>query len=147
MKKASIAPNIEIAYTDSDKGKETILFIHGLASYTGVWRENIPELSKNFRCIALDLPGNGHSSKGDFPFSMFFYAESVVKFLTHLGLTEVNICGHSMGGQIAQIIALRYPSLVKRLILAAPAGFEFYNNHDKIIVKNMMRLGNFIYSE
>ncbi len=146
MKHLNINDQIAIAYTDTGKG-DTLIFIHGLASYGSIWRKNIDVLSKNYRCIAIDLPGNGKSSKGDFPFSMFFYAESVVQFIQKLGLSEVYLCGHSMGGQIAQIIALRYPQLVKKLILAAPAGFEFFTTHDKLLFNQMMMLGNFVYAD
>lgn len=146
MKRINIQPELEIAYTDEGKG-DPIIFIHGLASYGSVWNKNISSLKDSNRCIAIDLPGNGRSTKGDFPFSMFFYAESVVQFIQRIGLTEVNLCGHSMGGQIAQIIALRYPQLVKKLILAAPAGFEFFTAHDKLLFNQMMLLGNFIYAD
>jgi len=146
MKRIHIQPGLEIAFTDEGKG-DPIIFIHGLASYGSVWHKNINKLKDNHRCIAVDLPGNGRSTKGDFPFSMFFYAESVVQFIQQLGLNEVNLCGHSMGGQIAQIIALRYPQLVKKLILAAPAGFEFFTAHDKLLFNQMMLLGNFIYAD
>ncbi|MBX7204420.1 MAG: alpha/beta hydrolase [Bacteroidia bacterium] len=146
MNQLNINDQIEIAYTDTGRG-EPLVFIHGLASYGSVWQKNISRLKDSYRCIAIDLPGNGRSSKGDFPFSMFFYAESVVQFIQRLGLNEVNLCGHSMGGQIAQIIALRYPQLVKKLILAAPAGFEFFTAHDKLLFNQMMLLGNFIYAD
>jgi pimeloyl-ACP methyl ester carboxylesterase len=146
MKHLKINDRIEIAYTDTGKGVP-LVFIHGLASYGGIWRKNTNKLDSDFRCISIDLPGNGKSTKGDFPFSMFFYAETVVQFIHQLGLNEVAMCGHSMGGQIAQIIALRYPQLVKKLILAAPAGFEFFTAHDKLLFNQMMMLGNFIYAD
>ena len=146
MKRLNISDQIEIAYTDTGKG-EPLVFIHGLASYGSIWRKNISSLSRDFRCISIDLPGNGKSSKGDFPFSMFFYAETVMQFIQKLGLSEVYLCGHSMGGQIAQIMALRYPLVVKKLILTAPAGFEFFNAHDKLMFNHMMMLGNFIYAD
>ncbi|MDO8897890.1 MAG: alpha/beta fold hydrolase [Bacteroidales bacterium] len=63
VKKVQIDENTEIAYIDEGSGKETIIFIHGLGSYLPAWKKNIEGLSSDFRCIAIDLPGYGKSSK------------------------------------------------------------------------------------
>ncbi|MBK8660484.1 MAG: alpha/beta fold hydrolase [Ignavibacteriales bacterium] len=54
-------------------------------------------LSKHFRCIAIDLPGYGKSSKSLHPGTMDYYAEVVIKLMDKLGINKFNICGHSMG--------------------------------------------------
>src|SRR5688572_30556556 len=116
-KQCNIHPDIHISYMDEGKGDSTILFIHGLANYAPVWQYQLAELSKTNRCIAIDLPGNGFSSRGEYPYTMFFYAECVVRFIEKMELKQVVLTGHSMGGQIALIIALRYPHLLDRLVL------------------------------
>lgn len=103
VKKLSIHDDMEMAYMDEGKGSQTVVFIHGLANYAAAWRYQLTALRQNWRCIAVDLPGNALSSHGDFPYSMFFYAESVKQFIDKLGLQEVVLCGHSMGGQVAMI--------------------------------------------
>ncbi|MGQ9642425.1 MAG: alpha/beta fold hydrolase [Ignavibacterium sp.] len=113
-----------ISYIDEGKGEYTLVFIHGLASNAGFWRYNIPELSKHFRVVAVDLPGYGKSQKGDYSYSLSFYAETIKNLIDELQLKNVVIVGHSMGGQIAIIFALNYPGKLSKLILAAPAGFE-----------------------
>jgi hypothetical protein len=55
VNKIDLSDGIELAYTDEGSG-ETILFIHGLGSYIPAYDKIIPELSKNYRCIAIDLP-------------------------------------------------------------------------------------------
>ncbi len=130
-KKVTLKNGISIAYTDQGQGKETILFIHGLASYMPAWKKNIDVLSKNYRCIAIDLPGYGKSSKGAYECSMDFFADNINDLLTALGIQQCYIAGHSMGGQIAMLIALKYPNKVKGLVLTAPAGFETFTEGEK----------------
>lgn len=113
-----------VTYIDEGQGGYTLILIHGLASNAGFWRYNIPELSKHFRVIAVDLPGYGKSQKGNYSYSLSFYAETIKNLIDELQLKNVVLVGHSMGGQISIIFALKYPDKLSKLILAAPAGFE-----------------------
>lgn len=121
------------------KEPETILiFIHGLGSYLRAWDKNIPDLSKKYRCIAIDLPGYGKSSKEIHPGSMEFYADIVAQLINKLELKNVTLAGHSMGGQISMVFALKYPALVKNLVLVDPAGFETFNEGEKQWFRDVM---------
>ncbi|MBK7866942.1 MAG: alpha/beta hydrolase [Ignavibacteriales bacterium] len=120
----TVLSNPSVAYADLGSGENTIILIHGLASNAGFWRYNTSELAKNNRVIVIDLPGYGKSQKGDYPYTLSFYAETVKNLITTLKLKNVTLVGHSMGGQISIIFALKYPELIKNLVLAAPAGFE-----------------------
>jgi pimeloyl-ACP methyl ester carboxylesterase len=143
----SILDTIDIAYMDEGKGENTLLFIHGLANYGPVWKHQLAELSKTNRCIAIDLPGNGYSSRGNFPYSMFFYAECIIRFIEKMDLKNIILAGHSMGGQIALIVALRYPHLLEKLVLVAPAGLEYFAPHEMMLMKGMMKMGNLFYAD
>lgn len=127
---------------DEGKGPQTLLFIHGLANYAPVWKYQIEALRKTNRCIAIDLPGNGYSSRGDYPYTVFFYAECVVRFIEKMDLKNVVLTGHSMGGQIAIIIALRYPHLIDKLVLVASAGLEYFAPHEVMMMNGMLSMGN-----
>lgn len=127
VQKINIDEDTEIAYVEQGSGSQTLVMIHGLGSYLPAWDKNIPELSKNYRTIAIDLPGYGKSSKGNYEFSMTYYAQVIKEFCDAKGIEEVVLAGHSMGGQIALTAALQYPDLVKKLVLIAPAGFETFN--------------------
>ncbi len=126
-KKITLDKGVELSYIDEGKGKQTILFIHGLGSYLPAWRKNIAELSKNYRCIAIDLPGYGKSSKGDYAYTMRFYADIIAELIAKLKLKNISLAGHSMGGQISITFALAYPEKLKNLILIAPAGLESFS--------------------
>ena len=131
VRKIQVKDDIEIAYMEAGSGKETILFVHGLGSYSPAWKKNIEELSQNFRCIAVDLPGYGKSSKGNYDGSMTFFAGVLKDFVTKMNLEKVNLVGHSMGGQISIVTSLFYPEIVEKLILVAPAGFEEFDEGEK----------------
>ncbi|HVE60445.1 MAG TPA: alpha/beta fold hydrolase, partial [Chitinophagaceae bacterium] len=127
VKHLLVAENIKMAYVEKGKG-ETIICIHGLGGNLSHWQKNISELSAKFHCIAVDLPGYGHSDKS---FStdkdqLQFYADAIQNFLEKRNLKRVVLAGHSMGGQIATILALQQPHLISKLILVAPAGLETF---------------------
>jgi len=131
VSKAQISENIEMAYMDVGSGKETILFIHGLGSYAPAWKKNIEELKSSYRCIAIDLPGYGRSSKGSYEGSMSFFSNSVIALMDVLELDQVILAGQSMGGQISIVTALKYPDRISELILVAPAGIETFSEGEK----------------
>ncbi len=139
--------NCNVAYMDEGGGERTILFVHGLANYAPVWKKNIEYLKSYYRCIAIDLPGNGLSDQNTHNFGMQFFADTVFHFIQVLGLKNVCIAGHSMGGQIALTTLLKYPSCAGSLILCAPAGFEIFTAMDKAMYYSTVRMFDFISSD
>ncbi|MEM1318991.1 MAG: alpha/beta hydrolase [Bacteroidota bacterium] len=135
--KIRFSDSLEIAYVDEGKGKCTLLFIHGLGSNLKAWSKNIDELKKDYRCIALDLPGYGKSSRGDYAFDMDFFANAVRGFIDQLKLKNVVLIGHSMGGQIAVQTVLNSQEKLEKLILTAPAGFETFTDKEKKWFQNI----------
>lgn len=129
-----------IAYTDEGKGDKTIIFIHGLGSYLQAWIKNVDVLKNDYRCISIDLPGYGKSSKEPHSGLMTFYAGVVNEFVKEMKLENVYLAGHSMGGQISMTTALFYPEIVRGLILVDPAGFEPFNKGQRQWFKNVMTL-------
>ncbi len=135
---AELSNDIKLAYIDEGEGPETIIFIHGLGSYLPAWKKNIDVLSKSYRCIAIDLPGYGKSSKNPHSGLMSFYAKTVAEFIDKLDLGKVTLAGHSMGGQLSIVATLQYPQKVKNLILVDPAGFERFHPGQRLWFKEVM---------
>lgn len=127
VKKMALSEGLEIAYFDEGKGDKTLLMVHGLGSYAPAWKKNIPALSQQYRCIAIDLPGYGKSSKGRYEGGMRFFADVLKEFTEKMELENVVLVGHSMGGQISITASLAYPELFQELILVSPAGFETFH--------------------
>ncbi|WP_448518892.1 alpha/beta fold hydrolase [Rhodoflexus sp.] len=132
-----VLPDIgEVAYTAAGSGNNTLVFLHGLGSNLKAWQYNLPELAKNHRCIAIDLPGFGKSAKAKFPCTMTFFAETISRLLEALQVRDYIIVGHSMGGQIAMHIARREPQRCKGMVLFAPAGFETFTKEAADVIKS-----------
>lgn len=130
-----IDERISVAYYDTVIGNNTLIFIHGLSSYIPAWLKLIPLLQNKLRCIAIDLPGYGKSSEGVHEGTVTFYTEVLSLFIRKLKLENVTLVGHSMGGQISIASALQFPSLISRLVLLAPAGFETFSEKEKSLIK------------
>ncbi len=131
VQKIVLSDTLDIAYIDEGKGETTLVFIHGLGSYLKAWNKTVDGLKTHYRCIALDLPGYGKSTQGDYPYDMAFFPKSIRTFLDSLQLEKVVLVGHSMGGQIAIHTVLQDDSRIEKLILMAPAGFETFTQEQK----------------
>ncbi|MBH2004124.1 MAG: alpha/beta hydrolase [Sphingobacteriia bacterium] len=125
-----------INYVDQGKGTP-IVMIHGLGGNATHWKRNIGILSEQYRCIAIDLPGYGGSTvvnRTEASAQLDFYAERIAAMLGQLKINKAIVMGHSMGGQIAMILALKYPLLISKLILVAPAGLESFTTAEAAVL-------------
>ncbi len=105
----------KIFYTRSGRGERAIVLIHGAGGNHLHWPAALRRLP-DARVYAIDLPGHGRSD-GPGRTSIEEYAADVVGFLDGVGLERAILVGHSMGGAIAQTVALRYPERVAGLVL------------------------------
>ena len=98
------------------EGKETVLFIHGAGGGQYTWSYQKGFFEKEFNPVIIELPGHGESG-GEGEEEIGKYAEHVYAFLKALGLQKVFLVGHSMGGAIAQTLALTREELIKGIVL------------------------------
>jgi 3-oxoadipate enol-lactonase len=107
---------IEIFYEEKGSG-EPLLLIAGFACDHTNWSQMIPLLASRYRVVVFDNRGVGQSSAPDTPYSIRQMAEDAAGLLDAIGLNRVHVAGHSMGGQIAQELALAHPERVGSLTL------------------------------
>ncbi|MDF1537298.1 MAG: alpha/beta fold hydrolase [Candidatus Thorarchaeota archaeon] len=101
-----------------------LLLIHGLGSDLRGWEFQEGTLSKHFQLILVDQRGHGRSSgPGMDAVLVPIFAQDMIALLDHLGISKVHVAGQSMGGLIAQQLALDYPERVDRLVLIS-TGFK-----------------------
>ena len=132
-----------IAYLEAGPANgPVILFLHGLGDSALIWSQSVAALQTDYRCIAIDLPGHGNSSADAFNYKMYAYADAVAAFIKSLNLRSFSLVGHSMGGQISIILSLRFPALINKLALVAPAGFEQFTEYEKKMLKLGASFGN-----
>jgi len=113
----------EIAYVERGKGKNTIVFVHGLGENKESWRYQTEHFSNKARTIAVDLRGHGES--GDSNISLDIFVEDLRALVDKLGAKEIILCGLSMGGAISLAFCSEYPERVKAMVLAdTSSGFQ-----------------------
>lgn len=112
----------EIVYRHGGDGPETILLVHGMAGSSRVWRQVMPDLARDFRVIAPDLPGHGFSSKGRGDYSLGAFAAVLRDLLLELEIDRVTVVGHSLGGGVALQLAYQHPEVCGRVALISSGG-------------------------
>ena len=109
----------EIYYEVHGQGRP-LLFLSETHCDGEVWKiHQVPEFSRDHRVIIMDYRGTGQSGKPSIPYTTQMFADDAMALLDHLEASEAVVCGHSMGGRVAQLMALDHPSRIKALILAS----------------------------
>ncbi len=109
--------HLNLHYLSAGKG-ETILFLHGWPTSAYLWRNVMPLLAKKYRVIAIDLPGFGKSDKYlEDSYSFRYYSRAIDGFLKNLGIEEVTLGVHDLGGPVGLYWAVQNMERVNRLVL------------------------------
>ncbi len=124
----------DIRYVRQGDGAQTMVLIHGFGGDLDNWLFNLGDLSASATVYALDLPGHGQSSKDVGDGSLKSLARCVVDFMSVLDITNAHLVGHSMGGAVAQQIAIDHPDRVASLGLICSAGLGNEINKEYIDV-------------
>jgi 3-oxoadipate enol-lactonase len=113
---------IEIHYRETGEGLP-IVFVHGYTGNSRNWALTVPALREDFRTISVDLRGHGLSAKParEDEYSLELMARDVYEFISHLGVAECVLVGHSMGGMVSQLLILERPEVVRALVLVDTA--------------------------
>lgn len=98
---------------------QPLLLIHGWGMHGGIWGVAAERLAQDFRVIAVDLPGHGYSREQGTGSRETPHLDVLVDELSARFSEPLNLCGWSLGGQIALRWAQRHPSQVRRLALVA----------------------------
>ena len=95
-------------YHDTGAGENVIVFLHGLASSGDIWFQQIEALKRRFRCLALTYPALPNLDLLRF---------GVLAVLDRAGISRANLVGSSMGGYLAQYLAVHEPVRIGKLVL------------------------------
>ncbi len=91
---------------------------HSLAASHAMWAPQIEALSSRFTVLAYDTRGHGESSVPAGPYTMEQLADDAHAMLRHLGVERTHWVGLSLGGMIGQMLALRHPEVLDRVVIA-----------------------------
>ncbi|OGT26766.1 MAG: hypothetical protein A3I77_08125 [Gammaproteobacteria bacterium RIFCSPLOWO2_02_FULL_42_14] len=112
------ANNISIYYEQQGRAGEQIILLGGLTADHQVWNSIVRLLSPHFRLLVLDNRGAGQTDSPDYPYTTSMMAKDTVALMETLKISRAHFIGHSMGGCIAQQIALTAPEKINKMVLA-----------------------------
>jgi len=129
------ASGITLHYLDEGRG-DPIVFLHGMGSCGEDWVLQTREFAEEYRVIAPDLRGHGRSDKPPGPYSMALFAADVAALLDTLSIDRAHIVGLSLGGLVAQRLAINFPDRVRSLTLT--------NTFARLISGNLIELARLL---
>jgi pimeloyl-ACP methyl ester carboxylesterase len=139
--------NIPINYSDTGKGTAVVL-LHGFLENSTMWNGFVPELSKKYRIITIDLLGHGQTHPLNYVQTMEDNADMVLSVLNELRIRKAIFAGHSMGGYVALAFADLFPNIVKGIALvnstAKADSADRKINRDRAIVAVKQNYASFV---
>jgi 3-oxoadipate enol-lactonase len=109
---------INMYYEVQGKGKPLVL-IQGFGGAHQGWFFQIPAFKKHFLVVTFDNRGIGETDRSKEPYTIRTMADDVIELMDHLDIDKAHILGMSLGGMVAQEIAITYPGRVRKLVLAS----------------------------
>jgi pimeloyl-ACP methyl ester carboxylesterase len=110
-----------VAGAEAGEGPPLVL-LHGLGGTWEYWAPAMTLLARHARCIALDLPGFGHSDDLPGEFTLDAAVARLAAALASLGMPAATVCGHSLGGPLAVRLARNHPGSTSQVVLVGPSG-------------------------
>ena len=111
---------IDLAYAEAGQGDPLVL-IHGLGGSRSDWELQWPALTPHFRMVTPDLRGHGASPRPPGPYRIGLFAADVATLMRRIEARPAHVVGLSLGGAVAQQLALDAPELVRSLVLVNTA--------------------------
>jgi pimeloyl-ACP methyl ester carboxylesterase len=111
-------PHGKTFYVREGEGPPIVL-IHGMGGDHTLWNGQASALKDRFSVIRPDNLGHGRSQKPLAPWTFSLFARQIVELLDHLGISRAIICGFSLGGSIAQAVAMEHPRRAAGVIIVS----------------------------
>ncbi len=111
-----------IYFISFGKGKTALIFLHGWQQNGKSFLSLVPYLYKSYKIYLLDMPGFGKSPFNPDLKNSYDYADLIYFWIKRKRISKLVLVGHSFGGKVASLVASRYPSLLKSLILVSSSG-------------------------
>ncbi len=122
---------MKLYHRELGEGKP-MMILHGLFGYSDNWQTHAKKLAEYYRVILVDLRNHGRSDWSD-DFSYEIMADDVLELCNDLGLEELILVGHSMGGKVAMHVAAKNEDLLEKLVIVDMGTKEYPMHHDHIL--------------
>lgn len=121
------------------KGAGTpLVLLMGFGAGGALWEKHLAVYQEYFRCLLIDNRGVGKSDQPAGPYTTAGMAADTIAVMDHAGVSRAKVAGISMGGAIAQELALNYPDRVSRLLLIST--WPRFNNYAKAMYQNLQNI-------
>ena len=123
---------LKMYYEIHGSGGVPVVLLHGAYMSTGAMQGLLSDLAKSRQVIAADLQGHGRTANVDRPLQYEQMADDVAALMEHLGISQADIVGYSMGGGVGLQLAIRHPERVRKLV-AMSAGYRLDGMYPEVI--------------
>ena len=106
-------------YFETHGAGRPLILLHGGLGSGEMFGPILPALAERHQVIAPDLQGHGRTADIDRPIDVRLMADDIAAFIEHLGLDKPDVVGYSLGGGVALQTAIKYPAMVRRLVVAS----------------------------
>lgn len=137
MRKFADSSGTRISYQIRGEGDPLVL-IMGFGADGNVWEKHTLAFEKHFRCIILDNRGVGQSDQPEGPYSTEIMANDVITVMNQERVDKARVAGISMGGAIAQSLAISHPKRVQSIALIST--WPKFNNYAKSMYQNLKKI-------
>ncbi|HKQ99343.1 MAG TPA: alpha/beta fold hydrolase [Pyrinomonadaceae bacterium] len=139
---ARLTTGVRLRYAEQgDASGQPVIMLHGVTDSSVSFTPVLPLLSAKYHVYVLDLRGHGDSDRPASGYALTDFAADVLAFMDAKGLKRATIVGHSMGSFIAQVLAMRAPERVERLVLIGSAT-TMRNDNMREMLRTLNALGD-----
>jgi pimeloyl-ACP methyl ester carboxylesterase len=110
---------LQLYYEIHGSGGRPLVVLHGGIAASESFGPNLPALAASRQVIAVHLQGHGRTPDVDRPLRFEDMADDIAALAAHLSMKKIDLLGYSLGGGVAQQVAIRHPSLVERLVVVS----------------------------
>lgn len=112
--------SVRMHHRESGRGGRPLVLVHGLGMSSRSVVPAMERLSRGRRVLAPDLPGYGRTRGGSRTLGVSGLSDALERWLDTVGLTDIDLVGHSLGAQVVADLARRRPEMVAHLVLVGP---------------------------
>lgn len=126
---------VELAYRVDGRGGAPLICVHGVGSYKEAWQGVVDRLKNDFTVLTFDLRGHGASTRIKGRYEIDEFVGDVIALADHVGFETFSLAGFSLGGLIAQKLALTNPQRVEKLVLLSTVAGRTQEEKDRVAAR------------